>query len=60
MRCTRFELLGVQSDFDLMSSEFGSYGEENKAWTGEDGKGFTAVAANATKIWYAINRRHHE
>ena len=53
----RFELLGVRSDHDLMSSEFGDYGEANKAWTGDDVKGFTAISANATKIWYAINQR---
>ncbi|MEQ9438673.1 MAG: argininosuccinate synthase [Cyclobacteriaceae bacterium] len=56
----RFELLGVTSDHDLMSSEFGDYGEANKAWTGDDVKGFTAISANATKIWYAINRRQND
>nr|WKN36438.1 argininosuccinate synthase [Tunicatimonas sp. TK19036] len=56
----RFELLGIKSKHDLMSSEFGDYGEANKAWTGQDVKGFTAVSATATKIWYAINRPQND
>lgn len=52
----RYELLGITSEYDLMSSKFGDYGEANKAWTGEDVKGFTNIAANATKIWFAQNR----
>ncbi|MGD1890006.1 MAG: argininosuccinate synthase [Cyclobacteriaceae bacterium] len=56
----RYELIGIQSEHDLMSSKFGDYGEANKAWTGEDVKGFTNIAANATKIWYAVNRKKGE
>ncbi|WKN43114.1 argininosuccinate synthase [Tunicatimonas pelagia] len=53
----RYELQGISSANDLMSSKFGDYGEANKAWTGEDVKGFTNIAANATKIWFAVNRK---
>ncbi len=56
----RFELQGISSTHDLMSSEFGDYGEANKAWTGEDVKGFTNIAANATKIWFAVNRKKRD
>jgi len=56
----RYELMGIQSEHDLMSSKFGDYGEANKAWTGEDVKGFTNIAANATKIWYAVNRNKRD
>ncbi|MFT4567376.1 MAG: argininosuccinate synthase [Saprospiraceae bacterium] len=51
----RFELIGIESENDLMNSSFGQYGEENKAWTGEDAKGFTKIYSNAEKIYYAVN-----
>ncbi len=51
----RFELLGIESPHDLMQSRFGSYGEMNKAWTGEDVKGFTKVSANPLHIYYSVN-----
>ena len=56
----RFELVGIQSDYDLMHSSFGQYGEMNRAWSGEDVKGFTKILANQHKIWYSINKQHHE
>ena len=46
----RFELQGIESEFDLMQSDFGQYGEMNNAWTGEDAKGFTKIMANAFRI----------
>lgn len=46
----RFELEGVESEFDLMASEFGQYGEMNQGWSGEDVKGFTKILSNATLI----------
>jgi len=48
-----FSLDGITSEHDLMNSEFGSYGEENKAWSGEDVKGFTKILANPHMIYYA-------
>ncbi len=51
----RFELLGIESAFDLMDSSFGQYGEMNSAWTGEDVKGFTKILSNAGKIHHQIN-----
>lgn len=51
----RFELIGIESKHDLMNSNFGQYGEVNKAWTGEDAKGFTKIYNNAEKIYYAVN-----
>ncbi len=51
----RFELDGVTSPNDLMSPVFGKYGEENKAWSGEDVKGFTSILGNALKIFHTIN-----
>lgn len=51
----RFELKGIESSNDLMSSVFGHYGEESKAWSGDDVKGFTAILGNAQKIYYTVN-----
>jgi argininosuccinate synthase len=51
----RFEVLGCQSDHDLMAAKFGTYGEMNRAWTGEDVKGFTKILGNASKIFYSVN-----
>lgn len=53
----RFELQGIESPNDLMSSVFGKYGEESKAWTGDDVKGFTAILGNALKIYHTVNKK---
>ncbi|MGA9213083.1 argininosuccinate synthase [Kaistella sp.] len=52
----RFVLNGIESENDLMSAEFGSYGEANLAWTGEDVKGFTKVLSNSLSIYHQINK----
>lgn len=46
----RFQVLGSRSPHDQMRSQFGTYGEMNLAWTGDDVKGFTTVLANAARI----------
>jgi len=46
----RFEVLGIRSYYDMMSAKFGTYGEMNLAWTGDDVKGFTKILANASQI----------
>ncbi len=52
----RFTLDGIESKNDLMSVPFGSYGEENKAWTADDAKGFIKITANAGKIFKIANQ----
>lgn len=51
----RFTLLGIISAHDLMSAKFGSYGEMNKGYTGEDVKGFTRILGNQTAIFHKVN-----
>jgi argininosuccinate synthase len=51
----RFELTGIESEHDLMSAKFGSYGEMNKTWTGDDVKGFTKIFGNQTSIYHQVN-----
>jgi argininosuccinate synthase len=50
-----FVLVGVESDHDLMRSEFGEYGEKNSAWTADDVKGFTKVLSTSLKIHNSVN-----
>ena len=52
LRPYSYTLVGVTSDFDLMKTVFGEYGEVNKAWTADDVKGFTKIMANSMKIYY--------
>ena len=52
----RFFILGMESEHDLMSSEFGAYGEMNMAWSGDDVKGFTKIMANQTMIYNKVNQ----
>lgn len=48
----RYDLVGVQSPFDLSKTGFGEYGEMNKAWTADDVKGYTKIYANPLKIYH--------
>lgn len=52
----RFVLNGIESENDLMSDKFGSYGEANLAWSGQDVKGFTKVLSNSLSIYHQINK----
>lgn len=55
-----FSVLGCKTAHDLMSSKFGSYGEINKSYTGQDVVGFTKVTANPLKIYYSVNGENAE
>ncbi|MDT0685994.1 argininosuccinate synthase [Autumnicola psychrophila] len=52
----RFTLDGIKSKYDLMSNSFGKYGEENKAWTADDAKGFIKILSNAGKIYQHVKQ----
>ncbi len=56
----RFELIGISSELDLMKSKFGSYGEMNKGYTGDDVRGFTKIIANSSKIHSAVHPDFHD
>jgi argininosuccinate synthase len=51
----RFQIVGIESKHDLMSNKFGSYGEMNNSWSGEDVKGFSKIFGNQTMIWHRVN-----
>ena len=44
--------MGVESDYDLSKTNFGEYGEMNKAWSADDVKGFTKIYANPLKVYH--------
>lgn len=46
----RFELEGIESEYDLMDASFGSYGELNLGWTAAEAKGFIKILSNSGKI----------
>ncbi len=54
----RYTLIGIESPYDMMKSEFGEYGEKNKAWTADDVKGFTKILGNQIKIYHSVKRRN--
>ncbi len=56
LRPYSFQLIGVESDHDLMKGEFGEYGEVNKAWTAEDARGFIKILGIPLKIYNSVNK----
>jgi argininosuccinate synthase len=38
-----------------MSNKFGSYGEMNNSWSGEDVKGFSKIFGNQVMIYHKVN-----
>jgi argininosuccinate synthase len=50
----RFVVTGIESDYDLMSSRFGKYGEMNNGWSGEDVRGFSKIFGNQTMIYHQV------
>lgn len=52
----RYQVLGIESSYDLMSSKFGKYGEMNLGWTGDDVIGFTKIFGNQTAIYQQVKQ----
>jgi argininosuccinate synthase len=50
----RFQIIGIESKYDLMSSKFGKYGEMNTGFTGEDVRGFSRIFGNQTAIYNQV------
>jgi len=53
----RFEVIGIDSDFDLMQSSFAQYGEMNTGYTADDVKGFTKIIANQIKLFNSVEKK---
>src|SRR5674476_51625 len=56
----RFQVSGIESPFDLMSSKFGKYGEMNTGWSGEDVRGFSKIFGNQTAIYHSVKNSADE
>ena len=52
----RYQVTGIESPYDLMSSKFGKYGEENLGWSGDDVIGFTKIFGNQTAIYHQVKK----
>jgi len=50
----RFQVIGIESKFDLMNSRFGKYGEMNTGFTGDDVRGFSKIFGNQTSIYHLV------
>ncbi len=57
LRPYSFTLVGVDTPYDLMKTDFGEYGEVNKAWSADDVKGFTTIMGNPMKIYNNVTNR---
>lgn len=53
----RFHIIGIESENDLMSNKFGSYGEMNNTWSGDDVRGFSKIVGNQTSIYFKVNEK---
>lgn len=58
LRPLSYTLVGVDSPFDLMKTDFGEYGEINKAWTADDVKGFTKIMSIPMKIYHKNQKKN--
>src|SRR5688500_7736775 len=50
----QFQVMGIESKYDLMNSRFGKYGEMNTGFTGDDVKGFSRIFGNQTAIYHLV------
>ena len=56
----RFQIIGIESNYDLMSAKFGKYGEMNTGFTGEDVRGFSKIFGNQTSIWNKVKESNEK
>ncbi len=50
----RFQVIGIESKYDLMNSKFGKYGEMNTGFTGDDVRGFSRIFGNQTMMYHLV------
>jgi len=55
-----FQIIGIESTYDLMSAKFGKYGEMNTGFTGEDVRGFSKIFGNQTSIYHKVKEANNE
>lgn len=50
----RFDLIGIESPYDMMQSKVATYGENMDAWDGRDARGFIKIFGNQLKIYHSF------
>ena len=55
LRPLNYEIVGVESDDDLLKSRLGEYGEMQHGWTAEEAKGFIKLMATPLRVYYGIH-----
>ncbi|MFW9599454.1 MAG: argininosuccinate synthase [Bacteroides graminisolvens] len=58
LRPYSYTLVGVESTYDLVKTDFGEYGEVQKGWTAEDAKGFTKIVSTPLRVYYANQKKN--
>lgn len=58
LRPYSYTLVGVESSYDLVKTDFGEYGEVNTGWTADDAKGFTKILSNPLRVYYANQKKN--
>ena len=58
LRPYSYTLVGVESTYDLVKTDFGEYGEVQKGWTAEDAKGFTKILSPPLRVYYANQKKN--
>lgn len=53
----RYFIEGIDSQYDLMCSDFGEYGEANKKWTSDDMKGFIQILGIPSGIYNHVSNK---
>jgi argininosuccinate synthase len=52
----RYQINGIESDYDLMNNQLGTYGEMNSGWTGQDVRGFTKIFGNQVSNYFKVKQ----
>ncbi len=58
LRPYSYELVGVESPYDLVKTDLGEYGETQKGWTADDVKGFISILSTPLKIYYSNQNKN--
>src|SRR5688572_23038188 len=56
----RFQVIGIESTYDLVSSKFGKYGGMSTGWSGEDVRGFRKIFGIQTMIFHQVKEAADE
>jgi argininosuccinate synthase len=54
----RYEIIGIESENDLMNNKFGQYGEMPSNWSSDDARGFAKILANQISIFRQVNQEN--